>query len=132
MLDFNASIVNLNLFDNTSEPMEEYINEKYRQAPGRIMSQSITFQMRDRNMGYHYRKFVQAQQELNRDYPDDIAIDFKIYAEPSWNELQSTELCELKQCILNVVGGLTFDNEMRNQFRLFSATFKFPKIVFAK
>lgn len=130
MLDFNSAIVNVNLFDITADPLESYINEKYRQAPGRIMSQAITFMLRDRNMGYHYRKFTQAMQELNREYPDDVAIDFRLYAEPSWNELQSTALCDLKQCILNVVGGITFDSEMRNQIRQFTATFKFPKITF--
>ena len=124
---FNSCIIDVNLYDAVADPIEQYINEEYVIAPGRIGSSQIAIRFRDRNQNELYKIFHSALYGLKRDYPDEIATHFKIYSEPSWNEHSSILLADIPESILTTVSGLTLDNASQNQITEFTVTWKCPR-----
>ena len=124
---FNACIIDINLYDSVADPIEQYINEEYVIAPGRIGSLQVSIKFRDRNQNELYKLFHKAMHDLKREYPEDISTTFNIYSEPSWNEKSSKLLLTAPDSIITAVSGLTLDSASQNQITEFTVTWRCPR-----
>lgn len=124
---FNSTIIDINLYDSVADPIEQYINEKYLIAPGRLQSSQISIKFRDRNQNELYKMFHNALYESKREYPDDISFCFKFYAEPSWNETDQSVILSAPESIITALSGLVLDNASQNQITEFTVTWRCPR-----
>lgn len=125
-----TSIIDINLFDVVTDPIEQYINEQYVITQGRIQSTQISVKFRDYDQAYLYKRFHQAFYALNREYMADSKITISVYLDPDWTNDKRVKIAEAQNCVFSSLGGLTLDYGSQNQFLEFNVTFKTPKIHF--
>ena len=125
-----TSIIDINLFDTVTDPIERYINEQYVMTQGRIQSAQISVKFRDYDQAYLYKRCHQAFYALNREYMSDSKVTISVYLDPDWTNDKRVKIAEARNCIFNSLGGLTLDYGSQNQFLEFNVTFKTPKIHF--
>lgn len=125
-----TSIIDVNIYDVVTDPLEQFINEQYVQTQGRIQSSQISIKFRDYDQAYLYRRFHQAFYALNREYMSDSKITISVYLDPDWTNDKRVKIAEAPNCVFSSLGGLTLDYASKNQFLEFTVTFKTPKIHF--
>lgn len=125
-----SSVIDVNIYDVVTDPLEQYINEKYVQTQGRIQSSQISVKFRDFDQAYLYRRFHQAFYALNREYMEDARVTITLCLDPDWRGEKHKKIAEAYNCVMMSLSGLTFDYASQNQFLEFTATFKTPKVHF--
>lgn len=125
-----SSVIDCNIYDVVTDPLEQYIDEQYVQTQGRIQSSQISVKFRDYDQAYLYRRFHQAFYACNRAYMEDARITITLCLEGDWGGEQHNKIAEAYNCIMMSLSGLTFDYASQNQFLEFTVTFKTPKIHF--
>ena len=125
-----SSVIDVNIYDVVTDPLEQYIDEKYVQTQGRIQSSQISIKFRDFDQAYLYRRFHQAFYALNRMYMENARITITLCLDPDWKNEHHQKTAEAYNCIMMSLSGLTFDYAAQNQFLEFTVTFKTPKIHF--
>lgn len=125
-----TSIIDVNIYDVVTDPLEQFINEQYVQTQGRIQSSQISIKFRDYDQAYLYRRFHQAFYALNREYMSDSKITITVCLDPDWRNDTRQKVAEAYNCVMTSLSGLTLDYASQNQFLEFTVTFKTPKVCF--
>ena len=128
--DLFACVIDVNLYDVVSDPMEHFIQGRYIQSQGRIQASQISVKWRDYDNAYLYKRFSNLIYGMNDQYPEDCALTITLCLEGGWGNEEHYKFAEAYDCILVSLSGLTFDNASQNQFLEFTTTFKTPKIEF--
>lgn len=122
--DFNLNVISVTVPDLTSQSIEVYTADNYRIAQGKCETKKFTITIRDQDYNFYHRLFSKLfllQQKL---YFDDYKSIVSIYKLPDYEGEEEKLLYRFKECMVESVGGLKFDNDADADIASFDVEFK--------
>lgn len=105
-------------------PIEQWMTDQYRYAPGQPQAQTISITFRDQNQMELYRSFVRLFHISRSAYPEDCAISIAIYKDADYiGETAKQLVYSAKKAIISGVSQVQFSNETEAQIVEFSVDF---------
>lgn len=120
----NLHIKSIDTPDFNNEPIEAYINNKWRINNGKETVKQFAITFKDHNQMSLYRKFLHLYDVTKVSYFDDVAMTVTVGKDPDWANESEQPFMEFTGVIVMAVSNLSLSNETESQIAEFTVTFK--------
>lgn len=120
----NLHIVSIDTPDFTNDPIEAFINNKWRLNNGKDSVRQFSIVFRDHNQMSLYRKFLHLYDVTKVSYFDDVAMTVTLSKDPDWANEVERPFMEFTGVIVMGISNLSLSNATESQIAEFTVTFK--------